>query len=354
MVALRKLRIAKKCATAKAKKKPSSTGTDAGPPTGSYGPRELQKAYNLPGAAPMVQTIAFVVAYHNPNAEQDLGVYSRDYGLPACSKANGCFLQVNGQGKSDPMPEANALWALESSTDIQAAHAICHNCRIILVEIVSDGVPNLVNGVDTAIGLGADVVALPWTVDEFSSERHFDRSLNRPGVPIVAASGDIGGRVQWPAASPYVTAVGGTSLTLDESGTRVEEKVWDSSGSGCSAYEDKPAWQTDLGCAKRSVPDVSAVGDPSTGIASYDSYGYAGHKGWFVIGGTSLGTPIIAAIYALAGNASEVVAGSYPYAHTDSLFDITTGSNGSCPLCTAGVGYDGPSGLGSPNGVGGF
>jgi subtilase family serine protease len=135
------------------------------------------------------------------------------------------------------------------------------------------------------------------------------------------------------------------------------ETAWSGAGSGCSAYVAKPSWQKDAGCARRSVVDVAADADPNTGAAVYDSVSYQGHSGWFQVGGTSLAAPLIAGVYALAGNASTVTYGSYPYSNTSSLHDVTSGSNGSCGgsyLCTAGSGYDGPTGLGSPNGLGGF
>jgi subtilase family serine protease len=154
-----------------------------------------------------------------------------------------------------------------------------------------------------------------------------------------------------------VTAVGGTTLTLDGSGNRVSETAWSGSGSGCSAYEPKPSWQHDTGCARRTVADVSADADPASGASVYDSTPYQGQSGWFRVGGTSLAAPLVAGVYALAGNGSSTNAGSFPYSHTSSLFDVRSGSNGSCGgsyLCTAVVGYDGPTGLGSPQGIGGF
>ena len=356
--ALRKLKQARKCAAVKIPKKTPKTTTTpaASPPPYGYSPAQIQHAYSLPSTAPAPQTIAIVSAYDDPTAEQDLGVYSTAYGLPACTSANGCFTKVNGQGQPSPLPAPDSLWALESSLDVQAVHAICNNCKIILVETSSDGVPGLAAGDDMAVTLGANIVSNSWVANEFSSETSLDSHFNHPGVAITAATGDTGGHVVWPAASPYVTAVGGTTLDLDSTGTRTDEAAWGSSGSGCSLYETKPAWQTDTGCARRTIPDVSIDGDPDTGIAIYDSHGYSGRSGWFVVAGTSLGAPLIAGIYALAGNASSVIAGSYPYSHTSSLFDIVTGSNGSCGtyLCNAGVGYDGPTGLGTPNGVSGF
>jgi hypothetical protein len=348
-------------AKVKAKAKSESTAginakTTSTLPAG-YGPAQLRGAYNLPSAAPRVQTIAIVTAYDSPNIEKDLRFYSKTFALPDCGSANGCFRKVNGAGAKAPLPSANPLWALETSLDVQVAHAVCSNCKILLVEAASSAVNDLVAAVDTAANLGANVISNSWVVNEFRGETSLDYHFNRPRIAITAASGDAGYGVKWPAASPYVTAVGGTTLDLYGSNARVSESAWERGGSGCSAYESKPAWQSDAGCKQRTVPDVAAVANPDTGAAVYDSYGYSGQRGWFKVGGTSLAAPIVAAAYALAGNADTVIAGSYPYAHASSLFDVQSGSNGTCSsayLCTASTGYDGPTGLGAPAGVGAF
>jgi subtilase family serine protease len=169
------------------------------------------------------------------------------------------------------------------------------------------------------------------------------------------SSGDAGYGVEFPAASQYVTAVGGTSLTRSSNSRGWTETAWSGAGSGCSAYITKPSWQTDAGCSKRTVADVSAIADPNTGVAVYDSYSMG--AGWMVFGGTSVAAPIIGAVYALAGNAGSVNYGSSSYSHLSAFFDVTSGSNGSCGgtyLCTGSVGFDGPTGNGTPNGTGGF
>lgn len=354
----------KKCvaqARKKAKKKSKSTAgvntKSASALPDGYGPAQFRGAYNLPSSATRRQTIAIVTAYDSPTIENDLRVYSKTFSLPVCSSSNGCFRKVNGDGMEAPLPARDALWALEASLDVEVAHAVCSNCKILLVEAASSSVSDLVAAVDTAAKLGADVISNSWVVKEFRGQTSLDRHFNRPGIAITAASGDDGYGVKWPAASPYVTAVGGTTLDLDSSNARVRESAWEQGGSGCSAYEPKPVWQSDGGCAQRSVPDVAAVADPSTGAAVYDSYGYLGRRGWYKVGGTSLAAPIVAAIYALAGNADDVVAGSYPYAHGSSLFDVREGTNGKCSaayLCTAAAGYDGPTGLGTPAGISSF
>jgi subtilase family serine protease len=322
-----------------------------------FGPVQFRTAYALPSSASKVQTIAIVDAYNHPNIEADLGVYSKHYGLPACTKANGCFKKVNQTGGTS-YPKTNSGWALEISLDVEVVHAICPNCKILLVEATSNSVANLLAAEGYAVK-HANIVSNSWGGVEFTAETTstYDGHFNHPGIPITFSSGDTGYGVQYPASSQYVTAVGGTTLTLNSNNTRSKETVWSGTGSGCSAYEAKPTWQKDSGCIRRTVVDVSADANPTTGAAVYDSVSYQGHSGWFKVGGTSLSSPIVAAIYALAGNAASTIDGSYPYSHKTGLFDVTSGSNGACGgsyLCTAKIGYDGPSGLGAPKGKGAF
>jgi subtilase family serine protease len=330
-------------------------------PTG-YGPPDLVSAYALDASRGTGQTIAIVDAYDDKTAEADLGVYRSHYGLPACTTANGCFTKVNQAGVRGSYPANNVGWALEISLDLDMASAICPNCRILLVEATSNANANLYAAVDTAARLGANVISNSYGGPEAASETVDDAHFNHPGVAITVSSGDAGYGVEYPAASRYVTAVGGTTLT--RAGAGWSESAWSKAGSGCSAYEPKPSWQTDTGCARRSVADVSAVADPNTGVAVYDSNCNALQqllgqcfKGWGTVGGTSASAPIVAGVYALAGNAGSVTYGSAPYANPGALHDVTTGSNGSCAgsyLCTARPGYDGPTGLGTPNGIGAF
>jgi subtilase family serine protease len=324
-------------------------------PTG-LGPSQLRTAYGVASAS-SAQTIAIVDAYDNPNAESDLAVFSQTFGLPACTTANGCFRKVDQTGGTR-YPRGDQGWALEIALDVQAAHGMCPSCKILLVEAKSASFGNLLVAEDYATS-HASVVSNSWGGSEFSSQTSstYDGHFNRPGVPITVSSGDSGYGVSYPASSRFVTAVGGTTLTLNGDGTRAAETTWSGAGSGCSAYSAKPAWQTDAGCGRRTVADVSADADPVSGLSVYDSYGYSGQRGWFKVGGTSLSAPIIASLYALAGNAATTIHGSYPYAHAASLYDVTSGINGSCGgsyLCTAVAGYDGPTGLGAPNGTGGF
>jgi hypothetical protein len=226
----------------------------------------------------------------------------------------------------------------------------------LLVEADSTDIDDLAASVQTAVSNGATVVSNSYAAPEQPEAAQNDARWNHPGVPIVAGAGDSGYGVGWPAASTYVTAVGGTSLRRGLFGG-FTESVWGATGSGCSAFISKPDWQTDRGCANRTVADVAAVADPNTGVAVYDSYFKSGNGGWLEYGGTSVSTVIVAGVYALAGNGRSIDDAQYLYEHARSLTDVRSGSDGNCGgsyLCTAVRGYDGPSGLGSPNGVGAF
>ncbi|MFC5908798.1 S53 family peptidase [Streptacidiphilus monticola] len=324
-----------------------------------FGPSDLLSAYNLPANGGAGQTIAIVDAYDDPNAEADMNVYRSQYGLPACTTANGCFKKVNQTGGTK-YPRANTGWAGEISLDLDMVSAIAPNAHIILVEATSATMTNLGASVNTAVSLGAKFVSNSYGGSESSSDTSYDSSyFNHPGVAITVSAGDSAYGAQYPAASKYVTAVGGTSLKRDSSARGWSESVWltsstEGTGSGCSAYDAKPTWQKDTGCSKRTIADVSAVADPYTGVAVYQTYG---GSGWSVYGGTSASAPIIAGVYALAGTPSAAVPAADAYAHPTALNDVTVGNNGSCSpsyLCTAGTGYDGPTGLGTPNGLAAF
>jgi subtilase family serine protease len=328
--------------------KPSGGGGPAG-----YNPADLQAAYALPsGTAGAGQTVGIVDAYDDPNAERDLAVYRSHFGLPPCTTANGCFRKVNQTGGTS-YPRGNSGWASEISLDLDMASAICPNCHILLVEATSASFADLSAAVDEAAALGATVISNSYGGAEYANEVNDQSHYNHPGIAITVSSGDSGFGVQFPAASQYVTAVGGTSLA--KSGSTFSETAWSGAGSGCSAFVSKPTWQVDAGCSRRTVADASAVADPNTGVSVYDTYHASG---WLVFGGTSVASPIIASVYALAGNAGSANYGSSSYsAPAASLHDVTSGSNGSCGgsyLCTAGPGYDGPTGNGTPNGTGAF
>ena len=333
-----------------------------------YGPADLQSAYNLALAATAAgtgETVAVVDAYDDPDAASDLAVYRAHYHLPAC--AGGCFSKVNQEGKASPLPKraGTSGWATEESLDVDMVSAICPKCRILLVEANNGAVANLGEAVDAAAALGARFVSNSYSSSETRDEVADDAAYyDHRGVAVTAAAGDSGYGVGYPAASEYVTAVGGTSLvrrTVRKKSTARAwgETVWNtgsgSTGSGCARYEAKPPWQTDAGCSRRTDNDVAADANPSTGVAVYDGYDQGG---WLEAGGTSVSAPIIAATYALAG---PPLPGSYPaeypYEHTGDLYDVTSGSDGSCGgsyLCTARVGYNGPAGWGTPDGTGAF
>jgi subtilase family serine protease len=320
-----------------------------------FGPADLQSAYALPSSsAGSGQTVAVVDAFDAPSAESDLATYRAQFGLSPCTTANGCFQKVNQAGAGAPLPAPNAGWAEEIALDLDMVSAICPNCHILLVEATTNSFASLGASVNTAVALGAKYVSNSYGGSESHSETSLDTSFYRhPGVAVTASSGDGGFGTSYPAASRFVTSVGGTHLTRD--GTGWAETAWSGAGSGCSRFEAKPAWQSDTGCARRTIADVSAVADPGTGVAVFSTE--AG--GWAVFGGTSVSAPIIASVYALAGTpgAGDIPA-AYPYAHTANLRDVISGSNGRCHraayLCTAGPGYDGPTGLGTPQGTGAF
>ena len=342
-------------------KQPSATPDVLGN-NGAYDPSFLQSAYVTPSASSgSGQTIAIVDAYDAPNAEADLGVYRSQFSLLPCTAANGCFRKVNQAGSQGPYPAADGGWAQEISLDLDMASAICPNCKLLLVEANSNSLADLGEAVNTAVRLGASVVSNSYGAGEFSGQTAYAAYYDHPGIPIVVSSGDSGYGVQFPAALPTVTAVGGTTLNqATGTGTRnATETVWSGAGSGCSRYAAKPAWQKDAGCAGRTVADTAAVADPGTGVWAYDSYAYQGQSGWLVFGGTSVAAPIVASLYALAGGSSPssvAYPASYPYASGGTLNDITSGNNGSCGtyLCSGGTGYDGPTGLGTPNGTSAF
>ncbi|MGF1428299.1 hypothetical protein [Kitasatospora sp. LaBMicrA B282] len=325
-----------------------------------YGPGDLASAYDLPSGGGTGQTVAIVDAQDDPNAESDLAAYRSQYGLPACTTANGCFRKIDENGGSS-YPTADTGWAGEISLDVDMVSAVCPNCHILLVEAASANMSDLGTAVNQAVAQGAKFVSNSYGGAEDATDTSSDQAyFDHPGVAITASTGDSGYGAEYPATSQYVTAVGGTTLNRASTTRGWTESVWNTSategtGSGCSAYVAKPSWQHDTGCANRAEADVSAVADPATGVAVYQTYG---GNGWSVYGGTSAASPIIASVWALAGAPGPGDrANQYPYQHTGSFNDVTSGSNGSCTpayLCTAGPGYDGPTGWGTPNGTTGF
>lgn len=345
------------------KGKPQVTTSPSG-----YGPAQLLGAYSLTGFTSSTRIIAIVDAYDDPNILSDLNYYSTINSIPqmtACPVSSGinsapCFQKVDQRGGT-AYPNTDSGWALETSLDVETVHALCQNCNILLVEADSSSYANLMAAVDRAVAMGANVISNSYGSSEFRGETTYDYHFNIPNVAITFSSGDSGYGATYPAASRYVKAVGGTTLNLSGN-SYVSETVWSGTGSGCSAYEIKPVWQKDTGCRNRMIADISADANPNTGASVYDTVPYSGQTGWFQVGGTSLASPIIAAVYALAGDSITVSSpSSLPYLKGNSanLHDVTFGTNGRCKgkpsyLCTAGIGYDGPTGLGTPNGPSAF
>jgi hypothetical protein len=339
----------------------TAAGVSLDEPTG-YGPTDIESAYRLSANAGTGKTVAIVDAYDDPNAEADLAAYRAHYGLSPCTTANGCFTKVNESGETANLPAPDPGWAVEISLDIDAVSATCPSCKILLVEADSSNLVDLIPSVRTAARLGADVISNSYgSHGEFSGEQTLERYYKDLPVPFVVSSGDYGygngtvliGSVSYPAASRYAIAVGGTSLTPADNARGWSESAWVGATSGCSAYIHKPGWQKDNLCSMRTVADVSAVADPHTGLAVYDTFGY---DGWLQVGGTSLAAPIVSSVYAM-GTAPKTRYASSLYANSDGLFDVAAGSNGQCQqtyLCTGVAGYDGPTGLGTPDGASAF
>jgi subtilase family serine protease len=296
-----------------------------------YHPADLRGRYALPSQN-AGGTVAIVDAYDNPSAENDLSVYRNAFGLPPCTTQNGCFLKLNQSGQTGSYPAIDAGWDEEISLDLDVVSAVCPNCKILLVEAKSPTLDDLGAAENTAASKHPLAISNSYYGPEWSGETSYDAYYHHAGMAITVSSGDQVSTF-YPAASPYVTAVGGTSLASTNGSW--SESAWQYGGQGCSAFEAKPSWQGSTGCKTRSTVDVSAVADPQTGVTMYDST--AG--GFLVAGGTSVGAPLLAAAYALSANPQGP---AYSYAHGSYFHDI------------APAGYDLATGLGSPNGVRGL
>ncbi len=332
---------------------PSSTS----PPASGRTPTDIRGAYGLNATSSGGRTVAIVDAYGYPNAEKDLATYRSYYKLPACTTANGCLKIVNQSGGTS-LPRTDVGWDQEQALDLDAVSATCPDCKILLVQASSASFANLGAAVNTA-ARQAGVVAISNSYGGGdAADTTYGSSYNHPGIAVTASTGDNGYQGgSYPASSSYVTAVGGTSLTKAGNARGWTETVWSGAGSGCSTYNAALAAAATFGtgCAKRAMADVSAVADPNTGLAVYAPSNRSGST-WSQYGGTSLSSPIIAAVYALSGNTAGY-ANAIPYGHTAGLNDVTSGSNGSCPTsqwCNARTGWDGPTGLGTPNGTSAF
>lgn len=305
------------------------------------------------------QTIAIIDAYDDPNIASDLNTFDAQFGLPACTTSNGCFTKFYATGEQ---PLASASWALEISLDVEWAHAIAPKATIILVEAASSSTANLMAAVDVAVQHGASVVNMSWGGPEFSTQTNDDLHFAHNGVTFVASSGDSGHGVEYPASSPDVISVGGTSLYTDSYGNYLLELAWSESGGGLSTVAHEPLYQAKYpipndASAKRGTPDVAYDSDPNTGFAIYDSVPLSGQSGWMQVGGTSAGAPQWAALFAIvnslrtsAGMTALTGAATTIYAMSSANFhDVITGTNGTCgTLCTSAPRYDYVTGLGSP------
>jgi subtilase family serine protease len=316
-------------------------------------PAALKAAYNVSGTGTGV--IAIVDAYGYPNAEADLNTYRAQYGLGACTTANGCFRKVDQNGGTS-YPRTNTGWDQEQALDVDMASAMCPTCKILLVQTSSATLANLATGVNTAAKLGAVVISNSYGGGEAGSSAYAP-AYDHAGIAITVSSGDSGYGVQFPASAPGAIAVGGTHLVADTSTRGWSETVWNGAGSGCSAIYSKPYFQTGTACGMRVEADISAVADPATGVAVYGPTGVGTKSGWLVFGGTSVAAPLVGGIFAAQGVPYSTGASAIWANRGAGQNDVTSGSNGSCGgtyVCTAGVGYDGPTGWGTPNGATGL
>ena len=321
----------------------------AGATPGGYGPADIRSAYNLTTQSG-AKTVAIVDAYNDSSAESDLATYRSQFGLTACTTANGCFRKVNQTGGSK-MPRNNTGWAQEIALDLEMVSAACPDCHILLVEASTNSFSNLGAAVNYAATQGVAAISNSYGGGDSAQNSAYDH----PGIAITASTGDGGYGVESPASYDSVVAVGGTSLSRSSNARGWSESAWSGAGSGCSTKNAKPAWQTAAtSCSGKANADVSAVADPNTGVAVYGPTGSG--SGWMIFGGTSVSSPLVASIYALGGNLAGYPA-SFTWAHSANLNDVTSGSNGTCSTtvwCHAGAGWDGPTGLGTPNGAAAF
>ena len=317
-------------------------------------PANIQSAYQLSGLS-TGSTVAIVDAYGYPNAAANLATYRAQFGLPACTTASGCLKIVNQTGGTT-LPAFNLGWSQEQALDLDAVSAACPSCKILLVQAKTASFANLGTAVNTAAaGAGVKAVSNSYGGGD-ASDATYSQYYKHLNVAVTASAGDDGYQgASYPASSQYVTAVGGTSLTTSSSTRGWNETVWSGTGSGCSSLNAHPSGQTTTmtGCSGRNINDVAAVADPNTGLAVYAPTSRTAAT-WAQYGGTSLSSPIIASVFALSGNTSGY-SNRLPYANPSALNDVTSGSNGTCAtFCTAKAGYDAPTGLGTPAGVGAF
>jgi subtilase family serine protease len=345
---------------------------------GGYSPEDLRSAYKIPKTGGAGQTVAIVDAYGYPSAQKDLAKYRSHYKLGACNKTNGCLKIVNQEGNESPLPGDPGLailWEYEQALDLDMVSALCPECHILLVQANSQKISDLATTANEAAVLGANEISNSYGFnEEYGTEceaahcSQYASDYSHPGISVVAGSGDTGydqgpggkgGAPNFPASAPGVIAVGGTSLRRAANSREWSETVWKETGSGCSLVEPKPAWQADPGCAKRMTNDVAAIGDfetpVSTRVPIIEKGKNVGSK-WSTGGGTSASGPLIAAMLAHSSAYTRSLGADAFYRNPGMLFDVTVGKNGECGtsyeyLCTAEIGYDGPTGWGTPNGV---
>jgi len=329
---------------------PAFTGTS---PSGET-PQSIRPVYGLPSTGG-ANVIAIVDAFDYPTAENDLNVFSQQFGLPPCTTANGCFQQLYASGSR---PRGNCGWAQEAALDIEWAHAMAPGAKIILVEAASNSFADLFAAVDFAREQsGVTEVSMSWGGSEFSSEASNDFHMNTAGIVYFASSGDTGGATIYPGVSPNVVSAGGTSINRNRLGSFVSETGWSGSGGGPSKYEARPPYQAGIASivgSARGVPDFSFDSDPNTGVSVYDSTRCQGSSGWLVFGGTSVASPSLAGIVNLAGNFSgnatsqDELTTIYSNLGSSNFRDILSGTAGSF---SAGAGWDFVTGVGSNQGL---
>jgi subtilase family serine protease len=329
---------------------------DGGAPAG-YGATDLESAYKLPLSQGAGQTIAIVDAFDDPTAAHDLGVYRKEYGLPPCTAASGCFRKLNQSGAASGYPSFDPGWAVEISLDLDMVSAACPLCHIVLVEGNTPSVPDLAAAEDTAARQNVAAISNSYGLQEYNGMQQVAKHYTHAGTTIVVASGDSGfSPPNFPAVLSNVISVGGTELSTSASPRGWAEDAAPFASSGCSAYISKPAWQADKHCFMRTVADVSAAADNITVYDTSIPQGYPVQPGFFSVGGTSASSPFVAGVIGLAGN-GKTITSSYPYTHRDGFFPVVGGSNGYCGgdyLCNGVKGYDGPTGVGTPRGAGGL
>ncbi len=333
-----------------------------GPPASALTPKQLQDAYNLTGLKSKGRTVAIVDAFGYPKLERDLRIFRKYFNLPPCTTKNGCLTIMNQRGSTTHLPAFNLGWAGEQALDVDAVSSACPDCKIVVVQAAHSNLPAL----GKAVAMAAKQKGVVAISNSYSGHDALDKNwgqyYHQEGIAVTASTGDSGyTHAGYPASSSYVTAVGGTSLTKSAGKARGwSESAWSGAGSGCSRWNPaiKGSGPFDTGCkTKRAESDVSAAADPNRGGLAWYHPVSETQSAWGQVGGTSESSPIIASVYALSGN-TKGLANQIPYANSKNLFDVTTGANGSgckpSQICTARKGWDGPTGLGTPNGVNGF